>query len=688
VISSADILKASILIVDDQDANVSLLEQMLSGAGYVSVTSTKDPNAVCELHRQNHYSLILLDLQMPGLDGFQVMEALKTIETGGYLPVLVQTSQPNHRLRALKAGAKDFVSKPFDLAEILLRAHNMIEVRLLHQEAARRTEKAELQSETIKASFKEIGDLKFALDEHAIVAVTDPQGKITYVNEKFCAISKYSREELLGQDHRIVNSGFHPKEFIRELWTTISAGKVWKGEIKNQAKDGSFYWVDNTIVPFLDEQGKPRQYVSIRADITERKRAEEQLQVSFKEVGDLNTEIQNFYHTLSHELKTPLTSAREFVSIVMDGLAGSLNKTQLEYLGIAKESCDQLRFYINDMLDVTRLQTGKMSIEFLALPLAPLLERIVEMLTPAAVGKGLSLSCDCQPDLPEVPIDKQRILQVLTNLTTNAIKFTPTGGRIYLSLNQAPGDSKCLQISVRDTGGGIPKDQLDLIFDRLYQANRNGEPVESRSGLGLGLFICQELVALHGGRIWVESEIGKGSTFSFVIPKQTTKKTAHVLIVDDDHQIREMLRLILEDDNYEVTTVAGGSEALQRMDQKTPDVVVLDLMMTGLDGVDTLKEIRMKWGFIPVIVHTGYPNSHLMETAMESSPFTLLAKPCPPHRFVETVRRMCRTHETQFLKKNIKMAGYRQDGVREIISPAKISDTTNSIHEKNTDHRR
>ncbi len=142
VISSTDILKASILIVDDQEANVLLLEQMLWGAGYVSVTSTKDSHSVFELHRRNHYSLILLDLQMPGLDGFQVMEALKTIETGGYLPVLAQTSQPNHRLRALKAGARDFVSKPFDIAEILLRVHHMIEVRLLHQEAARRTEQA------------------------------------------------------------------------------------------------------------------------------------------------------------------------------------------------------------------------------------------------------------------------------------------------------------------------------------------------------------------------------------------------------------------------------------------------------------------------------------------------------------------------------------------------------------------
>ena len=133
MISSSDILKGSILIVDDHQANVVLLEQMLRNAGYVSITSTTNPSEVCKLHRKNCYDLILLDLQMPVMDGFQVMEGLKDIETDGYLPVLVITAQPDHKLRALNAGAKDFISKPFDLAEVLIRVHNLLEVRLLNR---------------------------------------------------------------------------------------------------------------------------------------------------------------------------------------------------------------------------------------------------------------------------------------------------------------------------------------------------------------------------------------------------------------------------------------------------------------------------------------------------------------------------------------------------------------------------
>jgi diguanylate cyclase (GGDEF)-like protein len=133
--SETDILNAGILIVDDLEANVQLLEGMLRGAGYLRISSTRDPHSVCALHSANHYDLILLDLRMPGMDGFQVMEGLKEIETDGYMPVLAVTAQPTHKLRALQSGAKDFVSKPFDLAEVLMRVHNMVEVRLLHKAA-------------------------------------------------------------------------------------------------------------------------------------------------------------------------------------------------------------------------------------------------------------------------------------------------------------------------------------------------------------------------------------------------------------------------------------------------------------------------------------------------------------------------------------------------------------------------
>jgi putative two-component system response regulator len=204
MIGSADILKASILIVDDREVNIVLLERMLHGAGYVSVRSTKDPHEVCELHRKNRYDLILLDLQMPGMDGFQVMESLKEIETDGYLSVLVITAQPGHKLRALQSGARDFISKPFDLTEVLTRIHNMIEMRLLQKELQHYNDVLELRVRERTADLQESHlETIFAMTRAA-----EYKDKDTGAHVK--RISYYCRElaRILGLDEEFVDTIF------------------------------------------------------------------------------------------------------------------------------------------------------------------------------------------------------------------------------------------------------------------------------------------------------------------------------------------------------------------------------------------------------------------------------------------------------------------------------------------------
>jgi light-regulated signal transduction histidine kinase (bacteriophytochrome) len=218
MITSLDILKARILIVDDLEANVSLLEQMLSGAGYVSVSSTRDPRAVCDLHRKKNYSLIVLDLMMPGMDGFEVMEGLKQIETDGYLPVLVITAQPDQNLRALKAGAKDFISKPFELAEVLIRVHNMLEVRLLHLETKRLSDRLRIANEELESfSYsvahdlraplrrvegfvgllqKDIGPSPSAKSQHHLDLISNSTTRMGYLIDDLLTFSRVGREAL------------------------------------------------------------------------------------------------------------------------------------------------------------------------------------------------------------------------------------------------------------------------------------------------------------------------------------------------------------------------------------------------------------------------------------------------------------------------------------------------------------
>jgi PAS domain S-box-containing protein len=381
----------------------------------------------------------------------------------------------------------------------------------------------------LKASFKEIGDLKFALDEHAIVAITDPQGKITYVNDKFCAISKFSREELLGQDHRLINSSYHPKDFIRELWTTITHGKVWKGEIKNKAKDGSFYWVDTTIVPFLNEQGQPRQYVDIRADITERKAAEEnvrQLNVELEQrvvertaqLQTANEELQAFSYSVSHDLRAPLRHVVGFVELLQQDAGPALSENSLRHLTTISQAAKRMGDLIDDLLAFSRI--GRAALQKTDVNLDELVRETLGDFQAETKGRNIVWKIHA---LPPVRADRALLRMLLVNLISNAVKFTGARAEAKIEIGCAPNGTGETVIFIRDNGAGFDPQYTEKLFGVFQRLHSQAE----FEGTGIGLANVQRIIQRHGGRAWAEGVIDGGATFYFSIPKQNGDSNGH-----------------------------------------------------------------------------------------------------------------------------------------------------------------
>ncbi|HLP50275.1 MAG TPA: PAS domain-containing sensor histidine kinase [Chitinophagales bacterium] len=393
---------------------------------------------------------------------------------------------------------------------------------------------------TLAASQKEVSDYKYALDQSAIVAITDQKGVITYVNDNFCKISKYTREELLGQDHRIINSGYHPKEYIRNLWVTIANGKIWKGELKNKAKDGTIYWVDTTIVPFLNEQGKPYQYVAIRADITQRKLAEaeilklneelemkihdrtlmlretliqletskNELTVSLEKEKELSELKTRFVSTVSHEFRTPLATVLSSASLLGKYTKDSDQDKRDKHIDRIKEAVKHLTSMLEDLLSLNRLEEGLITAKCELINMNGFISTFVadmqEILKP---GQRIEYT---YTGLNELHTDKHLIKNILLNLVSNAIKFSPEDSVIELQVVH----DKQLMFIVKDSGIGISKEDQEHLFERFFRA-RNAQNIQ---GTGLGLHIVTKYLELLQGKIELHSEINAGTTFTVTIP--------------------------------------------------------------------------------------------------------------------------------------------------------------------------
>ena len=349
---------------------------------------------------------------------------------------------------------------------------------------------------------RRLADLKRALDHAAIVATTDVHGRITYVNDKFCEISKYSRAELLGQDHRIINSGYHPKSYIRELWRTIANGRVWHGEIRNRARDGSFYWVDTTIVPFLDTRGKPYQYIAIRADITARKAAEERLaqQAALARVGQMAAVV-------AHEVRNPLAGIKSAIQVLMSRRSPS--DPELTVMRDVVNRIDSLGELINDMMVFARPRPPQPT----TFELGRLLAEAVAMLRRDPAGVALDVTIDG----PQVMLtaDAELIRAKVLNLLLNAAQAMGGGGHISVAMSQR--DERAV-VEIRDSGPGVPPELRERVFEPFFTTKARGG--------GLGLAIARRTAELHNGTLTLTCPDGGGTVMTLTLPLRTAPRDA------------------------------------------------------------------------------------------------------------------------------------------------------------------
>ncbi|MFQ5724311.1 MAG: ATP-binding protein, partial [Terriglobia bacterium] len=349
------------------------------------------------------------------------------------------------------------------------------------------------------------------------VVITDPEGKIEYVNPAFTWMTDYTREEALGQNPRLLKSGQHEPLFYQMLWETIRAGNVWQGELINRRKDGSLYTEEMSITPVRGADGQITHFIALKQDITERKRAQEEhvhalhLQAENEALTRANQMKSEFLTDMSHELRSPLNSILGFSELLLENAAG-LTPEQREDLAIVHRKAEHLLALVNDLLDLSRIEAGQVELERTAIPVREYLVSVLDAFAVHLREKNLQAKVEVEPPDLQVYADARRLEEILTNLTVNALRYTERGGLVL----RAWGRRGHVLFSVEDTGIGIAPEVQKRVFDKFYQARQQAEG--GKEGTGLGLAITLRLVELHGGRIWLESAPGQGTRFFFTLP--------------------------------------------------------------------------------------------------------------------------------------------------------------------------
>jgi PAS domain S-box-containing protein len=496
-----------------------------------------------------------------------------------------------------------------------------------------------------------------AYDSATIVAL---DGTIMYVNPATNSMFGYEADAAIGQNATI----FYPEDARSQIqWllqqvmlsgkTTPRSQKLgypacllggWSREVMCQRQNGERFPALVSIGPIPDEMGRPTAISLICRDITTQKQTQQELATKNLALEQASQHKSAFLANMSHELRTPLSSILGFSSVLLQQIYGSLNNKQSEYIQRIHRSGQHLLHLINDLLDLSKLEAGKVRLEIGPVEVTHLCNSTLELLSDQIEGKGLKLNVSIQNNLAPLMADEQRVRQMLINLLSNAIKFSPNGGEIGLQV-KTEGDR--LLLVVWDRGMGIPEDKQGLLFQPFQQIESSWG--RSHEGTGLGLALTQQLAGLHGGTVECYSQFGHGCQFTIALPLslqqnsrkldqmesrqslRSSAKTAksHLLLVEDRQDNAMLLQDILQHWGYQVHHAANGEDALAWLESHHPDLILMDVQLPGIDGLEVTRQIKAHstWKSIPIIATTAMAMVGDLDRCFEAGMDDYLSKP-------------------------------------------------------------
>ncbi|HEX7672486.1 MAG TPA: response regulator [Polyangiaceae bacterium] len=658
---SARSVSTNLLLVDDHPQNLAALTAVLEPLGQNLRLATSGKEALRHVLTDD-FAAILLDVQMPGMDGFETATLIKGRQRSHHIPILFLTAFSKDKIhveRGYGVGAVDYISKPFDPDVLRSKVAVFVELFQKNAQIQRQSSERYAKREREVAKFERASKERYqALAESMpqIVWTATGDGTLTYGNPRWYACAGISESNGKGLDWKNV---LHPEDLsrlLREWRTAIAADSPLEGEYRFGNANAGYRWHLVRAVAERDARRRVTSFTGTSTDIDDRKHAEQALRLQQSKLEDANRAKDEFLAMASHELRTPLNAMLGWTRILRTGRLDEV-KIQRALETIERNAQAQAQL-ITDLLEVSSMVAGNINVEFSELELRPIVEGAVEAAYPVAEAAKVTLVVKMDDTVGRVRGDALRLQQVVGNLLSNALNFTPAGGRVEVELVR---DGEQAVLRIADSGLGIEPDFLPHVFERFRQADNT--MTRSRKGLGLGLAIVRHLVGLHDGTVTASSDgKDKGSTFLVTLPLLTSVATPdgaavadrisesfpltdlHVLVVDDDDDGRELLRTLLEERGARVSTAVAAGPALLLIQSEKPDVLISDIGLPGEDGHALMRRVRALTpelgGTIPAIALTAYASLSDRNRAIEAGFQAHFAKPFDQGKLSATVVRL------------------------------------------------